>query len=196
MNSKQIIQEFGSAIEEVKKSGRKTIRISALEHFLSQIEAEIDGKGEISKNNLDARLADFSAENERNIAQYNAEVSSNLEMFRSIITSGQSALKSALIINGGAAVAMLAFIGNLATKGSEFKSTISVFSTPLFYFTLGVLCASIGFGGTYLSQVLFNRKKTEKLGSVVRLIVIAVVIASYGFFLFGAMSAKAGFIGK
>lgn len=196
MNSKQIIQEFRLAIAEIKEVGRKTIRISALEHFLAHIEAEIDSNGEISKNNLDARLVEFNAENERNIAQYNAEASSNLEMFRSVITAGQSALKSALIINGGAAVAMLAFIGNLATKGTEFKSTITVFSSPLLYFTLGVLCASIGFGGTYLSQVFFARKKYEKLGSAVRIIVISVVIASYGLFLTGAISAKTGFVEK
>lgn len=41
---------------------------------------------------------------------------SDLELWKSAIESGQTALKSLILINGGAAVALLAFLGNMLTK--------------------------------------------------------------------------------
>jgi len=38
-------------------------------------------------------------------------------MFKSVIDAGTVALRSATLINGGAAVALLAFIGNIWEKG-------------------------------------------------------------------------------
>lgn len=193
MNSKQVIQDIRAAVTEAKSSNRKTVRITALERFLSDLEADIDAHGEISKVELDTRLAEFTAANERNIATYNAEVSSNLEMFRSVILAGQSALKGALLINGGAAIAVLAFIGNLAAKGSGHEEMIDLFSLPLFLFTLGVLCGAVSFGTTYMSQFCYSREKTLWIGHVFQVITISTVIAAYCLFFTGSYSAKSGF---
>ncbi len=39
-----------------------------------------------------------------------------LELLRSAVKAGESGLKMLLVINGGAAVALLAFLGNVLTK--------------------------------------------------------------------------------
>ena len=182
MNSKQIIQQFQLAISEVKDANRKTIRISALENFLQMLESEIDANGEIAEKNLHARIAEFSAENERNIAQYNAEVSSNLEMFRSVIAAGQVAMRNMIIINGGACVAILAFVGGIFDKNEPLARSLS---SALLYFGTGVLTGGFVAGFTYLSQCAYHENQ-RKLGDYIRFICIILGLISYGLFALGS----------
>ncbi|MDQ8205839.1 hypothetical protein [Pelagicoccus sp. SDUM812003] len=196
MNAKKIINEIQRAIGEVKDSEQKTIQVSSLERFLADLDADIDAHGEIEQKELETRLAEFSAQNERNLAAYNASVSSDLEMFRSVILAGQSALKSSLLINGGASVAILAFIGNLATKDSKYEIMISNLSSTLFFFTIGVLCAALGFGTTYASQYSYSREKLKWLGHTFQAITISVVVASYSLFGYASFEAKESFVKK
>ena len=66
----------------------------------------LDGITEKASPDRDFLLANHAYE-----LDYARETS--LEMFRSVITTGQSALKATMLLNGGAAVAMLAFVGKL-----------------------------------------------------------------------------------
>ena len=64
----------------------------------------------------DQEMQKWKAQHKNQLAQYNAEraaeLSFDIEMFKSVIIAGQAALKSAILINGGATVALLAFIGS------------------------------------------------------------------------------------
>lgn len=84
----------------------------------------------------------------------------NLEMFKSIIEAGQTAIKTGTVINGGAALGLLAFIGNLATK--QPGQSVEVFSNPLVFFMAGVASAGICSVFRYLSQAGYQ--KNESLG--------------------------------
>ncbi len=57
---------------------------------------------------------------------------SDLKMFESVIQFGLGAIKSSMLLNGGAAVAMLAFVSNLANtdvaRASHYASTIVRFA--------------------------------------------------------------------
>jgi hypothetical protein len=185
MNNKQIIQEFRLAITEARDAGRKTIKILALEEFLQSIELEINKNGEINENKLQARIVEFRAENERNLAQYNAEVSSNLEIFRSGVTAGLAATRAMIIINGGACVAILAFIGGLFEKKELLAKSLAI---TLLYFALGVLSGGLVAGLTYLNQAAYNEGK-DQLGNVIRVICIVVGLTSYIFFAVGGYQA-------
>jgi hypothetical protein len=201
MNSKQIINEFRIAISGVKAAKRKTIRITALEHFLTELESEINESGEISKEQLDARLAKFSAENEHNLTIYKAENDrsianqqakslSELEMFKSIILSGQSALKGALIINGGAAIAILAFIGNSLTKANQI-TTHQNLAEPLLLFTIGVLTSATSAGVTYLSQLAYSNFEEQNTGKALHVLAVLLIGSSYALFGCAAFIMKA-----
>jgi hypothetical protein len=69
------------------------------------------------------------------------------EIFRSLMTAAHTAVRTALIINGGAAVATLAFVGSLVQHGA------SVFwlGPALGCFAGGVLCAGLAAGFTYFN---------------------------------------------
>ena len=81
----------------------------------------------------------------------------NLEkMFRRIIDANRDAVKSAFIINGAAAFALLAFLAHLVAEGHE---SVSAFATSLLLFGLGALFAAASFFYVYMSYTysLFTR---------------------------------------
>jgi hypothetical protein len=71
-----------------------------------------------------------------------------LETFKSLITVSVEGLKTLLLINGGAIVALLAFIGQSA-QGPEFATRLSL---PVALFVLGVVFGTLAFGASYRTQ--------------------------------------------
>jgi hypothetical protein len=66
-----------------------------------------------------------------------------------------------MIINGGAAIALLAFLGNVWNKDSS-PDVLSSILGSLLIFCIGVLCSGVCSGFTYLAQYCYA---TSELGS-------------------------------
>jgi hypothetical protein len=81
------------------------------------------------------------------------------------ITSAQSAVQTAVLINGGAAAAMLAFIGGLATQGKITSEQMNQVGGSLLWFVWGAALGGIAMALAYLT----NRTDLEKMGSVQKL---------------------------
>ena len=79
------------------------------------------------------------------------------EVFKSVIAYGEVTVKSALLINGGAAVAMLAFAGNLATRVGE-PEIASRFAAAMVAFGAGAWLAVLGAGFGYIAQSCYLRE--------------------------------------
>ena len=130
-------------------------------------------------------LAFYAAKNTTRIEYYKARVKRISDGFHAVITIGQGALKSGALINGGACVALLAFIGNIITKDA---SMISGLSTALLIFGCGVFFAAISSGTTYLAQENYERGKRKKAFFSQHL-TIAFVGLSYLAFLLGGLQS-------
>ena len=76
---------------------------------------------------------------------------SRLEMFKSVIEFSKMTIQTALLLNGGAAIAVLAFIGQIAEKQPERIATLAGSVLP---FGLGAFLAGLTAGSTYLTQWL------------------------------------------
>ncbi|WP_434132799.1 hypothetical protein KIAC18_000322 [Sporomusa sphaeroides] len=125
---------------------------------------------------------------EQEIALFNA----NNQIGLSIITMGQNAIKSATLINGGAAVALLAFIGNVWDKGVAHNAAL-LLTQSVAFFAAGVLFASLGAGATYCCQHLLVSQYI-KTGLWFQCLAIALVIVSYCMFGWASWSAYSAFI--
>lgn len=112
------------------------------------------------------------------------------ELFKSVIDAGQHALRVSLAINGGAAVAVLAFLGNLMTKSPA--TSLGQFPTAMLFFVSGVLAAAIATGCTYLTQHWYHHDR-KKHGDISNLICIGLVVSSYALFAIGAWVAFQSF---
>jgi hypothetical protein len=68
------------------------------------------------------------------------------------IKASEATLRACLLINGGAAVSVLAFIGSLATKDLITAPQISRVASSLAVFAIGVAAAVVGMGFSYLTH--------------------------------------------
>jgi hypothetical protein len=68
------------------------------------------------------------------------------------IKSGEEAIKALILINGGSSVAMLAFVGALASKDQYTSEQLRVLANPLIYFASGVGLAGLASIMAYLSN--------------------------------------------
>jgi hypothetical protein len=136
-------------------------------------------------NHLDSGQVDkdidliLAAEKERATAKYGARVSLHPELFKSVIQSGHAALKSLFLLNGGAAVAVLALVGHLSTSAIA-AAQVNRFAIPLSSFAVGLTFAAAASGLTYLVQRAFaGRKKRlgERLNNITVWLSIGSIIA-------------------
>ncbi len=94
---------------------------------------------------------------------------------------GQAAMKAAMLINGGAVVAMLAFVGNvIKSVGSTLLSSLA---WSMAFFCGGVLLAALAFGCAYRSgfsnilEIQSNQTKLEKTHKWIKLAVACTILS-------------------
>ena len=108
-----------------------------------------------------------------------------------MIVYGQEALKTSLLVNGGAAIAVLGFLSTAATKGLS-PGMAANLPIALLFFAFGALATAVAVGLTYVSQGFFTLHR-DRLAEVIRAVVFALVIASYALFALGALQAYEAF---
>lgn len=188
MNS--LIATIFEAVDAAEKKGVEAIRVSDLKSYLTDLDTAV---GDVGVENIAAaRLEQYKVELSRWLEHHKNEKQWQFELFRSTIVAGQSALRAAILINGGAAVALLAFIGNLWETNPPVANDLA---RPLNTFLYGVLAAAAAAGTTYVSQWFYFGGGTRAgwTGNVFTLITVTLVAASYWYFLQGITVANAAF---
>lgn len=186
MSAKSLATELKEIIEDARERGTTEINVDNLIAYLDEILDSPEQEPTVFQ------LEQYRGQLQSNLEHYRATENNRLEMFRSVITSGQGAIKSSFLLNGGASVALLAFIGHLA----QFRvALVADFAVPLLCFALGVLAIVVTSGATYLSQWLYanEHELARKAGSWVNRLCIALGIVSYGLFVAGLLDVYARF---
>ena len=183
MRANEIIAIYTSAIRDAAEQGAESVPVSELERVNGLIikmageSPEDVAVGEAALERYKAQLS-ADAEHRKSLHEF------DLEMLRATIMTGQSALKGCLLINGGAAIAVLAFLGNAWTKDFPRRVLLDA-SYGLSLFVWGVLAAATALGATYLSQAGYGNefgKHSARVGSYGRSLAIGLVITSYALF--------------
>lgn len=124
------------------------------------------------------------------------------------IEAGHHALRAILLINGGAAVALLAFIGAIASK--EGVSSVADLAASIQWFAFGVAATAAAIGMTYLVNHCYalsmrtmehswehpyvkdtpKSERWERFGEVLNVMVILVALAALGLFVWGMLSVQ------
>lgn len=112
-------------------------------------------------------------------------------MFRSVIEYGRDALKAAILTNGGAAVALLAFIGTIWEKGIS-PDTAKYLTWALGSFSSGVLVTVVAIGFAYLTQLFYN-SQYMLVGIIFHCLAVLLGFSSYLLFGCGAYSSYQAF---
>lgn len=189
MSTKSFATQLRDTIRSIRdEQGITEIKCDSLIAYLEEViksPAEEISPGQMEK---------YKAELQLWIKKNEAAEASSLEMFRSVILAGQNALKTAFLMNGGATVVLLAFLGKLS---DQHQDKIATFASSLFIFVIGVFAISLASGFTYLSQAFFAGDKSwqQKTGFWLNIFTIVLGLSSYGFFIWGAIRAYKAFMG-
>lgn len=186
MNTKEVLETVKKAVLDVKQQKQDVISVDAMTHYLETL--IIDTEGQESETSLAA----FHAEHNAKIEEYKADQLHDTEMFRSVINFAGSALKSAMLINGGAAVALMAFIGNIWTKVTAVAAVTSL-TNSVFYFAFGVLAAALATMMSYFTQYFYHHGP-EKLGVAFHVVSTITGIGSFVLFGWGAFEVYTAFV--
>ncbi len=120
---------------------------------------------------------------------YRAVVDAHHQNFRSVIDYGLTAVKAAMLINGGAAIAILAFLGNLK-PGAPLSIPPTSLAFPLLSFSAGVLLGALGTMFGYFTQYKFTYDfvrtgQASIVGILLHLTAVLFVVIAFGCFAYG-----------
>ncbi len=179
MDSKELIKIIRSDVTEAKAKGLSAIPVENLFTYFDKLEENVGGSRQ-------ALLPEDLEQYKARLAMWQGE---RVEHFRAVILHGQNALKSAILINGGAAVALLAFIGHLWRPDTV--GALRLLAASLVWFVAGVLLDAVSAGSTYLSQYCYAlcadspRGKVYQTAVALHILAILLVLVSYGTFAYG-----------
>ena len=124
--------------------------------------------------------------------------------------SSNQAIKAAGIINGGAAVALLALIGNMVDKDATATISGEVIGFSLIIFVAGIAASAFASGGAYFTNYLYVAASSRRIwdykhpyvhdtrgsricawtGGLFHVVSVILVLFSYGFFVYGAYVSR------
>ena len=146
MEAKDFALDLRDTLLGIQIEGATTLQTENVVAYLNEAIASMD---RLPPQPTLADMVLYKANLQRWVEEHKNAHSHQVEMFRSVISAGQSALRSAFLMNGGGAVAVLAFIGNLANNDPQ---RIPSLAPSLTVFVTGVLLVTVASGATYLSQ--------------------------------------------
>ncbi|MEX3896374.1 hypothetical protein [Paraburkholderia sp. BR10954] len=195
MKASEAIQQIQADVADVKANGVQQILVANLEAYL--VTALQKAHAEESSVASAEQIA--QAEHNREVwkAQLAANTNHQVEMFKSVIEAGQTALRSAIVINGGAAAALLAFAGNAITKGQSLAGDplLSRIGMGLMWFVAGIGCAGVATGARYLAQWAYSacqgnpqRRYMKATANTFQWASIILAVASFATFFIGGYS--------
>lgn len=176
MESQELINAFRGQLDQVEAQGSQQLPVSAIRAYLAALEKDAGASQEYRNREHAGMLAHYAAQNEH-----------SLEMLKAVLEAGKSALHALLIVNGGAVVALLGVMSNLAGK-PEGATLAMYLALPLLQFGIGVLSGVVGFALRYFSQAAYAESSDEadrfhRWGDRFRY--AAVLVAFAGYILFG-----------
>ncbi|WP_137885360.1 hypothetical protein [Pseudomonas sp. 2FE] len=173
MNAQQAVEAIQAEVQKAKAQGNQIITVESLESYLGSLAQHI-----VTQAPLEQAGLDFQKQAHEHRHQ------SEQALFRTVIDSGQVALKSSLLIGGGAAAALLAFASSawksLKPEGLEFLGL------GVLLLAISVLCVGVAAGFTYLSQSFYHDGmgksddcREDKIGDGFLYATLGLVIVSY-----------------
>lgn len=146
---------------------------------------------------LDWILMNSEASKEHIWRKYNRRMElwkeARVEMMRAVISFGQGAIRSLVLVNGGAAIAVMTFLGNFSDRN---EVDTEFLAHSLLMFSLGVVAASIVAGFAYVTQYLYDNSagRLSRVGVGFHIAAVAFAVLSLALFVSGLLKAHFGFL--
>jgi hypothetical protein len=196
MKASEALKQVLDAVLDAEKGGAKDLSIENLKVYLGHIATVVEQDEQQATTG--ASEEQITRQFEVWKAQLSADSAMNIEMFKASVEAGQTALRSAIVINGGAAVTVLAFAGNAITKGQLLPGAplLTAIGTALLWFMAGVGGAGVASGFRYLAQFSYAQSNLgrgnrwwRRFGATFNVISILLGVGSFAVFFAGGIAA-------
>lgn len=162
---------MGMTMETVKEYIRQEKNKGNTSISIEEIEKRLDREDKV----IPIEIAKLEMEHQRKtlikqLAEQNI-LENQLENFKSTVSTGQNALKYAIIINGGATVAFIAFLNeHLAqiNNSNELLLIMPYLIWALISFGVGTVLAGLGVGWSYFAQYGYWKNYNENIAPKIR----------------------------
>lgn len=186
MNAKELIAVMQKQVAVAKEQNIEYFTLDQIEKWINNdlkplAETEVD-KEHYYKVTVPAWVEDLKSKYAENLEHIKGNLAERVELVKGVFQFGGSALKSAILINGGAAVAILAFIGKIYTPSSPIVKNLAC---PLMMFVYGVLVSAMATGAAYITQSCYAYLHNTA-GNIGRVASVILVFAAYILFGLGA----------
>lgn len=154
-----------------------------LELFRAQLHRDLENH----RASLNQALEAWREQLVRQRHEWLHQLDQSLRMFGAAIDFAVLAIRSLIIVNGGAIIGILTFAGNLWGRSSPAaKATAEAIAPAMLWFVVGLSAALLCAGLSYIAQTLFvelSKEAGDKWGSIVRYIAIGAAVVSLGAFI-------------
>lgn len=201
MDNKGVIEIIKAEVADCHAKGVTTVAVENIERLLGELEADPDLVA-------DDKLRDHRIDLNRQLSveSYKARLSGSARRFEvrarrhelmisMTVKTGENAVKSLLVVNGGATLALLAFLGAVARASASFANSVDV-ANALAVFTAGAFMAAFTSCMTFFSQAGFGQEfgtRSTSMGYWFRWASISSASISAGLFVYGAFIAASAF---
>lgn len=161
----KFIEQIENDLLELKQKGQLEVDIDKLLAYLSSNKDRSFIRDEIEKCEMEIARDKLKFQHEHELEDHKSDIQVKLSaistlnqsqsnMSTAILETAQTALKGSILINGGAAIAVLAFIGNVWSVGINESTRYSLLSAVSF-FSYGALAGAVAGGLRYISQHIY-----------------------------------------
>lgn len=178
MEAKELIMIMQKHIAAAKSSGLRGFTIESIEKLIN---GHLKTLSEAASQNPEEKQHYEKVTIPAWLEELKGYHLKDAESLKAVFQFGGAALKSVILINGGAAVALLAFMGAIFEHD---KAVSEALVCPLMVFTFGVLSAAIASSGSYFAQY-YSSSKNEGAANGWRWAAIILVVFSYILFAAG-----------
>jgi hypothetical protein len=185
MTAMDLITALRVELFALQNKGQTTVSLAGLDEYLVAQQAKEAG---------DAGAAESLDKAKHDLEVWKVELQSrfarNHSLMESVFKTSETAFNAATLINGGAVVALLAFLGNLSAKSGPLLVGLSVpdLRRAMLAFTLGVACSGFGHVARYFTQ-FFGFKDRSSWAGWSNLMVILLMAGSFAAFAYGGVQA-------
>jgi hypothetical protein len=155
-------------IDGLKSSGVKTVDVGFLQNALAQID-----DGNTSDKTHEWRTLTAKLKHDSDLAAYNNKHAFNVRLFEAVITFSQLTLKSAFLLNGGASIAILTFLGH-----DQWKYLRVPLANALLLFVTGVFMSALSTASTYFTQSAYA-EHNRRIGNYWRWVTVVLLAVAY-----------------
>jgi hypothetical protein len=186
MRTDELISELNNQIQDAKSRGLSQVSLKSLEALVSELQQLHESGAGRADLGDEFVLEQYKAGLAFNLAQNQSQIDLAFERMRTTNVAGDAAIRTLVLINGGAAIALLAFLGHVvAQTGGTFSGEMLAQSMALF--VGGVAMAGLAAGLKFLTMLLSSWN--EKVATRINVATILVGAASLSFFIVGGCVA-------